>query len=67
MKMKRTLAITPGDPDGIGPEIVWKALKSHQKKWASTPLLCVGARAPFDRLKAKIILADPLDDVLEVE
>lgn len=56
--MKKILAVTPGDPDGIGPEIVWKAMRTHQKRWVSTPLLCVGARAPFDRLKAKVILAD---------
>jgi len=57
--MRRILAVTPGDPAGIGPEIVWKAIRKHRRKWASTPLLCVGARAPFDRLKARVILADP--------
>src|SRR5437868_6416671 len=53
MKTKPVLAITPGDPDGIGPEVVWKALrKSHGKSTAL--LLCIGARKPFERLKAPI-------------
>lgn len=54
--------VTPGDPKGIGPEIVWKAIRSHHSTWKKTnPILCVGARAPFDRLKATVIIADPKD------
>lgn len=57
--MKRALAVTPGDPAGIGPEIVWKAIRRNHRKWSGTPLLCVGAMAPFKKLKARVILADP--------
>lgn len=57
--MAAKLAVTPGDPDGIGPEVVWKAIRKNHAKWRSTPLLCVGARDPFDRLGAKVIVADP--------
>jgi 4-hydroxythreonine-4-phosphate dehydrogenase len=53
------LAVTPGDPDGIGPEVVWKSIRKNHKKWSRTPLLCVGAREPFDRLGARVVLADP--------
>lgn len=53
------LAVTPGDPAGIGPEVVWKAIRKNWKKWRKTPLLCVGAREPFDRLGARVLLADP--------
>ncbi len=41
------LAVTPGDPDGIGPEIVWKTLPKSPPR---AQLLCVGAREPFDRM-----------------
>ncbi len=57
--MGKKYVVTPGDPDGIGPEVVWKAVRKHARSWKKNPLLCVGARKPFDRLKAKIILADP--------
>lgn len=53
------IAVTPGDPSGIGPEVVWKAVKKNHARWRNTPLLCIGAREPFDLLGAKIVLADP--------
>jgi 4-hydroxythreonine-4-phosphate dehydrogenase len=53
------LAVTPGDPNGIGPEVVWKAIRKNHKKWKSGSLLCVGARKPFDDLGANVIIADP--------
>jgi 4-hydroxy-L-threonine phosphate dehydrogenase PdxA len=53
------LAVTPGDPAGIGPEVVWKSIRANHAKWRKTPLLCVGARAPFDLLGARVLLADP--------
>lgn len=56
--MGRRLVVTPGDPDGIGPEIVWKALQNHHAKWKSHVILCVGARKPFDDLGARVITAD---------
>lgn len=57
--MSRIVAVTPGDPDGIGPEIVWKTLRSAGPLGAS--VLCVGAREPFDRIGARVIEADPLN------
>jgi 4-hydroxythreonine-4-phosphate dehydrogenase len=53
------LAVTPGDPAGIGPEVVWKSIRANHAKWRSISLLCIGARDPFDRLGARIVLADP--------
>jgi 4-hydroxythreonine-4-phosphate dehydrogenase len=53
------LAITPGDPAGIGPEVVWKAIQENHRAWRKTPLLCIGARKPFDQLGARVILAEP--------
>jgi len=51
------IAVTPGDPDGIGPEIVWKAIQSGIQEETSISMLCVGAREPFEKLGAKIIEA----------
>lgn len=53
----QVLVVTPGDPAGVGPEVVWKALQSprNRRKWKDFALLCVGAREPFDRLKAPIV------------
>lgn len=52
------LVITPGDPDGIGPEITWKSIRSHKRSrsgsWQS-PFLCVGAEAPFRKLRAPVV------------
>lgn len=64
--MKRTvkrsvLLLTPGDPAGIGPEITWKAIQARETG-ASTkqvPLLCIGAEAPFKKLRAPIVYFDP--------
>jgi 4-hydroxythreonine-4-phosphate dehydrogenase len=53
------LVVTPGDPAGIGPEIVWKAIRRNHSAWKRVSLLCVGARKPFDALKARVIEADP--------
>ncbi len=51
--LKKTLALTPGDPDGIGPEITWKMIRSKNLEKGIT-LLCVGAEAPFKKLGAPI-------------
>lgn len=56
--MGKKFVITPGDPDGIGPEVVWKAIRKNSRRWRKTSLLCVGARRPFDLLKARVIIAD---------
>lgn len=42
------IAITPGDPEGIGPEIVAKTVREHPS--ASFVPLLVGAEAPFTHL-----------------
>ena len=60
----RILAVTPGDPNGIGPEITWKVLRGKLYDAKKIALLCVGAREPFDRLGVKVIeanLAGPLE------
>jgi len=56
---KRVLALTPGDPAGIGPEITWKAIQSGSID-KNIALLCVGAREPFEKLKVPILEANPL-------
>jgi 4-hydroxythreonine-4-phosphate dehydrogenase len=48
------LAVTPGDPEGIGPEIIWKTIRRSQKI-RGAQLLCVGAPEPFRKLKAPIV------------
>ncbi len=54
------LALTPGDPEGIGPEITWKAIqKYHGDRQLDFSLLCIGAREPFEQMKVPIIEADP--------
>lgn len=55
MRSPRTLVLTPGDPEGIGPEITWKTIRSGFLSKAGARVLCIGARAPFDRLKAPVI------------
>ncbi len=50
------LAVTPGDPDGIGPEIVWKSVR-YRRRWDPSnqvSFFCVGAELPFRRLRARI-------------
>ncbi|MBC7693020.1 MAG: 4-hydroxythreonine-4-phosphate dehydrogenase PdxA [Methylotenera sp.] len=58
MAQKLILAVTPGDPQGIGPEIVWKAIQRHSKFFKNFALLCVGAEKPFKKLGAPIIEVD---------
>lgn len=48
------IAVTPGDPDGIGPEVVWKTIRSGAYDSKRVQLLCVGARKPFERLGARV-------------
>jgi 4-hydroxythreonine-4-phosphate dehydrogenase len=49
----KTIVLTPGDPEGVGPEITWKVLKNFKSR--THRVLCVGARAPFDALGVRII------------
>lgn len=62
------LALTPGDPDGIGPEIVWKTLQSKDFRRAAKnsklKILCVGAESAFRKLGAKVALCDSDASVL---
>src|SRR3954470_22546904 len=58
---KRIVAVTPGDPDGVGPEITWKTVQRREYPHARAALLCIGARAPFEKLGARIIEADEND------
>jgi 4-hydroxythreonine-4-phosphate dehydrogenase len=46
-----TLVITPGDPEGIGPEVTAKALHRLGPTLKKTEVVIVGARAPFRRYK----------------
>lgn len=49
------LAVTPGDPDGIGPELLWKTLKERQYPHDQVQLLCVGAVEPFKKMGAPLV------------
>ncbi len=52
---KMLIGVTPGDPEGVGPEIVWKALRSPElRRRKNLSIVCIGARAPFDRLGARV-------------
>lgn len=45
------ILLTPGDPEGIGPEIAWKTLRL--RRYSDSPLfqlVCVGAEEGFSRL-----------------
>lgn len=64
------LVLTPGDPDGIGPEITWKAirhLKRSKNLGKTFHLLCIGARKPFEALKAPIVELPKLDELYDLE
>ncbi len=53
----RWLALTPGDPDGIGPEILWKVVQANPS--LSNRLLCFGSFEGLKRVGAQIDLVDP--------
>jgi len=44
------IAITPGDPDGVGPEIAWKTISARNWPHEQVDLVVIGAREPFDRM-----------------
>ena len=50
------LIVTPGDPDGIGPEVVGKALR----RWAG-PVVVVGDRAALDRWCDRLVAVDRVE------
>jgi len=49
------LAISMGDPSGIGPEVVLKALSSPKKKYRFQPLI-IGSRRVFERTRSSLKL-----------
>lgn len=53
------LVITPGDPDGIGPELVWKSIRSGFFQKNKISAIFVGAAEPFKKMKAPIQHLDP--------
>lgn len=55
--MKDWLAVTPGDPEGIGPEIAWKALQKHPA-WGNRCIF-FGSEPALQRVGARIERVDP--------
>lgn len=53
------IAITPGDPAGIGPEVVWKTLSSPTFRGLRSRVVLIGAEAPFQRWKLPLATLDP--------
>lgn len=45
------IVITPGDPDGIGPEVTAKALNLLQKELRGLPISIFGSKAAFKKFK----------------
>lgn len=64
MRRAPILAVTPGDPQGIGPEISVKAWKALGRKKSGPKLLFIGAAEPFAKLGVKPRLVDPTQDLL---
>lgn len=60
------IAITMGDPGGVGPEIIAKALK-REKPSPSCAFLVIGAREVFERLRKRTGLSVYFREVDEVE
>lgn len=56
--------VTPGDPEGIGPEVFWKSLhtSSIQKR-----ILCVGSKTPFLRQGAPIVEVFSEGDFIKIK
>lgn len=52
MKKIPVIAITMGDPGGVGPEVIAKALKK-EKPGHSSVFLVIGAREPFERMRRR--------------
>ncbi len=59
--MTAALVVTPGDPDGIGPEVTAKALAQLLPELGEVSVQVVGARAPFFHHAALLNL--PFDDL----
>ena len=50
----KTIVITPGDPEGIGPEVTAFALKKLKKQIASFEVVVFGSSKPFQRYKKNL-------------
>ncbi len=59
---KPLILITPGDPDGIGPEIFWKAFRTNALP-RDCQYLVIGAEKPFKKLRAKYLITEPSSNV----
>ena len=55
MSKPAIVALSPGDPAGIGPEIAWKVIRSGEFQKKGIELLCVGATKPFHDLGEPVI------------
>lgn len=55
--MSLPLVITPGDPDGIGPEVTARALAHMAPELRTVPVCVVGAREAFFRYAAELGLS----------
>ena len=60
MIKKTTLVITPGDPEGIGPEVTAKALHALASHLKSVEVVLFGSSKPFQRYKKLIARAKPI-------
>jgi 4-hydroxythreonine-4-phosphate dehydrogenase len=57
--MKKILVITPGDPDGIGPEVTAKALTALSTRLKGVEIVIFGSSKPFRR-HMKLLKSAPL-------
>ena len=60
------IALTAGDPGGIGPEIILKTLKSV-KRSSRIAYVVVGTLSAFELLKTKTGLGLPLQDITRAD
>ncbi len=58
------IAVTPGDPDGIGPEVVWKTLRKPRWKQLLGRIVCVGSADGLQRVGARLERYDSMDVAL---
>lgn len=56
------LAVTPGDPEGVGPEVAWKSIQRHPA-WGNRSIF-FGSEAALTRVGAKVERV-PLDGLKE--
>lgn len=61
--MKPTIAITMGDPCGVGPEICLKAIADRRVMRLAKPIV-IGDAALFNRIASSLCLAPPAADMI---